>query len=67
MMNLIMLGLIPGTNIQITFETWLVVMLVFTAIATAVFTHRRWVALLPNISKFFRQATDNLRTTVRTA
>lgn len=67
MMSLIMLGIIPGTNIQISFEAWLLAMLFFTATATAVFTYRRWAAMLPNASKFFRQAGENLRTTVRTA
>lgn len=67
MMSLVMLGIIPGTNIQITFESWLVAMLLFAAITAGTFTYRRWVVLLPNTTKFIRQATDNLRTTVRPA
>lgn len=67
MLSLIMLGIIPGTNIQITFEAWLVVMLVFVAITTAALTFRRWIVLLPAIGTAVRQATQNLRATVRPA
>ena len=67
MMSLIMLGIIPGTNIQITFEAWLVAMLIFTGLTTALLTYRRWILLLPNVSKLFRQTADSLRATARTA
>jgi len=67
MLSLLMLGIIPGTNIQISFEAWLVAMLLFTVAAIAIFTHRRWISQLPHMLKSLRQVTQNLRATVRPA
>lgn len=67
MLSLLMLGIIPGTNIQISFEAWLVTMLIFTVVAIAGFMHRRRLSQLPNVLKSLRQASQNLRTTVRPA
>lgn len=67
MLSLIMLGIIPGTNIQITFEAWLVAMLVFVAATAALITFRRRTVLLPVAANVVRQATQNLRATVRPA
>jgi len=67
MLSLLMLGIIPGTNIQITFEEWLVAMLLFTVAVAVLFTHRRWISQLPHALKSLRQATQSLRATVRPA
>lgn len=41
MQELLVLGLIPGTNIQITFVAWLLLVCVITAWAFGAVAHRR--------------------------
>lgn len=67
MLSLLMLGIIPGTNIQISFEAWLVAMLLITFVTLAIFTHRRLISQLLHALKSLRQAAQSSQTTVRPA
>jgi hypothetical protein len=67
MTSLIMLGLIPGTDIQITFEAWLITMLLISTFAAAILTRKHWTSLIQAVYRSIHQTAQNLRTTVRPA
>ena len=67
MVALLMLGIIPGTNIQINFEEWLAAM-VCLAVAYVVFkVLKKRLVLILIIALSIRHSTNTARPTVRLA
>jgi hypothetical protein len=67
MLSLIMLGIIPGTNIQITFGVWLTAVALIAFASTALAAYRHRAALAVFIAKSLSLLTRSFRTIVRPA
>ena len=61
MQEFLVLGLIPGTNIQITFGTWLLVVYVITALAGAFIIHRKHLVSNLLVTLLLIQQTRHMR------
>lgn len=67
MLSLLMLGIIPGTNIQIDFDSWLRVVAVLCTIAVTMNIRRRPQALSAGAVRAVRSLRHSIKPTARPA